>query len=137
MEEKIKNVSLSFCCKKEWNALVTVDERTRFCGSCKHKVIDFTKSSQKELDEAMKESSRVCGRFTRSQMSETFIKYAAASVVLVSSAMVSCETEAVEVKPAEVIEFPAADEEMEILMGDVMILYDTIILSPDSLTNQS
>jgi DNA-binding transcriptional regulator YdaS (Cro superfamily) len=136
MEEKIKNVTLSFCCKKEWNSLATVDERTRFCRSCKHKVIDFTNSSQKELDEAMKNQVGVCGRFNRSQMSEAFVRYAAASVVAIASAVsVGCESTAVEMKPVEVNELPQLEEQRD-FVGVIMYDPDTTIVGADSLSNK-
>jgi hypothetical protein len=137
MEDKIKNVALSFCCKKDWNSFSTIDERKRFCGSCKHNVVDFTKATQKEFDDAMKSGTRVCGRFTRSQMGETFLKYAAATVVATAAALtVSCETEVVDVRPTEAVAVPVDEGEHESTLMGFVILTDSITMPLDSLATR-
>jgi hypothetical protein len=112
----IKDVSLSFCCQKDWNKFTTVDERTRFCSSCKLNVIDFTRSTQADLRTASKNGS-VCGRFKLSQMSETFLKSAAATLIIASAATaMQCSEEPIKAEPP--VTPLVQDQEFE-LMGDV------------------
>ena len=125
MESDIKNVNLSFCCNKDWNTMRTVDEQKRFCESCQHQVIDFTKSTEKELKSALQSSPRVCGRFKRSQMSDAFLKYAA-SLVVASSVSLSCSPVAEQVQP----DIPIINEETDFeYMGDIemtgFVVYDS------------
>lgn len=90
MEKEIKNVSLSFCCKEDWNSFTSIDERTRFCGSCKHKVVDFTNANDAEFTQLLNSNQKICGRFKRSQMSESFLKMAASLVIAASTSSISC-----------------------------------------------
>ncbi len=117
MESNIKNVSLSFCCKEDWQSFPTIDERTRFCGSCKHKVIDFTNADQVALQQAFQSGHRVCGRFKSSQMNQSFLKLAAASlIVAASTSVISCAPEHMDPQPG-VPPLPKM-EDFE-LMGDI------------------
>lgn len=101
MESNIKNVSLSFCCKEDWQSFPTIDERTRFCGSCKHKVIDFTNADKVALQKAFQSRHRVCGRFKSSQMNESFLKLAAASlIVAASTSVIGCAPEQMDPQPS-------------------------------------
>lgn len=134
MENKIKNVSLSFCCKKDWNTFKTIDERKRFCDSCQHNVVDFTTATQTELDDALKSGERVCGRFTAVQLSDTFRKYAASTVVAAAAILsTSCE-KPVNVKPldppelAVPEELPALEEHEFVTMGIVFIPRDSVAI---------
>lgn len=97
MENEIRNVRLSYCCKKDWNSFTRIDERTRHCDSCQHEVVDFTEATQSEFDQAMNSGKKVCGRFKQSQMNESFLKLAAASLVVAASA--SCSQEKSEPPP--------------------------------------
>jgi hypothetical protein len=118
MKDEIKNVSLSFCCQEDWDQFATIDEHARFCASCKHRVIDFTNTNQRELEKELQSGARVCGRFKASQMSDTFLKMAAASIVVAATvSSIACTNELAEIEPQ-----PAPMEavsEME-FMGDVM-----------------
>src|SRR5260221_10600512 len=94
MENASNNVRLSFCCPEDWSRFKSIDERTRFCQSCKHQVVDFTNATQSDFDRAMNSGGKACGRFKRSQMNEAFLKLAAAAVVAAAStALVNCTTE--------------------------------------------
>ena len=122
MKDDIKNVRLSFQCPQDWNCMKETTAKERFCANCKHAVKDFTKSNQQELAAAIGGgTTRVCGRFTRSQLSSEFLKYAAASV-LGASLLTACETPAIEPTPPAEIQMPFGPEgeEMEIWMGEVM-----------------
>jgi hypothetical protein len=92
MRTEIKNVSLSFCCKEDWNSFTSIDERTRFCASCKNKVVDFTNATESDYNRAINSGEKICGRFKQSQLSESFLKMAAASfVVAVSATSIACD----------------------------------------------
>jgi hypothetical protein len=88
METEIKNVRLSVCCSEDWRGFKVISERSRFCGTCRHEVVDFTNATQEEFDHALKSGKKVCGRFKTSQMNDSFLKLAAASLLIASS--VSC-----------------------------------------------
>ncbi|MGC3947448.1 MAG: hypothetical protein QM762_23525 [Chryseolinea sp.] len=79
MENDITNVTLSFCCKEDWNLFKTIDERSRFCATCKHRVVDFTNATASDFDHE-KKSGPLCGRFKRSQLSAAFLLSLAAGV---------------------------------------------------------
>ncbi|MBI1770731.1 MAG: hypothetical protein HY015_00375 [Bacteroidetes bacterium] len=119
---EIKNVRLSFCCQEDWKSFKSIDERTRFCQSCKHQVVDFTNGTQSDFDLAMNSGKKVCGRFKRSQMNEAFLKLAAATVVAAAStALVNCTSEkSVEAQaPVQTIPFEPFDGELkgEVVLG--------------------
>jgi hypothetical protein len=94
MKNPIKNVALSFSCPAKWEDMISVGGN-KFCDTCQHLVIDFTKLSQQEFDDAVKKNpGRLCGKFKSSQMSTRFLKYAAASAVVASVIVpTSCTTE--------------------------------------------
>lgn len=106
MNQSIKNVSLSLECSEDWDSFKPNGD-SKFCEKCKHAVVDFSNATQAELDERVKNSEgHLCGRFTISQLSSEFLKYAAASAIVASSlSSISCAPEIIEpknVKPAEV-----------------------------------
>ena len=83
---EIKDVVLQFPCplRKE-----SFDKTTKgyYCNKCSSEVIDFSGKSLNELRCAMEKSEKpVCGIFKKSQLSDQFIKYAAATF-FVSSAL--------------------------------------------------
>lgn len=133
MNDEIKNVSLSFCCDKDWKSMRTVDEQRKFCESCKLNVIDFTKANADQFKAAMQSSSRVCGRFKRSQMSESFLKYAA-SVVVASSISMSCSPveEPTKPEPAQIDNEIAPAQPLELEEYDLV----GIVISTDSTTTE-
>tara|TARA_R110000850_G_scaffold184838_2_gene310568 strand:+ start:174 stop:1031 length:858 start_codon:yes stop_codon:yes gene_type:complete len=57
-----KKVKISYACPIKWDAMESLDDKNKFCGSCKMKVQDFTKDS--ELNTA----SVHCGRFRMNQV---------------------------------------------------------------------
>src|SRR5262245_17639164 len=81
MNTNIRNVSLSFCCQEDWNTFEKIDQRSRHCGTCQHRVIDFTNATAADFAEA-KKSGAVCGRFKSSQLSAAFLIGLAASATL-------------------------------------------------------
>lgn len=89
MDHEIKNVNLSFCCKEDWNGFASIDDKTRFCGSCKHKVVDFTNANESEFNQLIASGEKICGRFKRSQVNDSFL-LAASIVVAASASSISC-----------------------------------------------
>src|SRR5687767_13728029 len=80
---KIKNIALKFSCTEK---LEQKHGGRLFCSKCTHHVIDFTSKSSEELQDEINKSTRsVCGVFKRSQLSDQFLKYAAATVIATSS----------------------------------------------------
>jgi TonB family protein len=83
----IKNVKLSFSCPKTRGTLQETTEGYN-CSDCSKKVIDFTNKDQNELQKIIKASdSHVCGIFKSSQLSQAFVKYAAATAIVGGSLM--------------------------------------------------
>jgi protein TonB len=75
---KIKNVTLEFACQEK------LDDKL-FCHKCAHRVIDFTTKTNDELQEEINKSIKpVCGIFKKSQLSDQFLKYAAATFIATS-----------------------------------------------------
>jgi Gram-negative bacterial TonB protein C-terminal len=75
---KIKNISIEFHCPE------SLDDKF-FCDKCSHRVIDFTNKTDKELRKEIEKSNRtVCGLFKKSQLSNQFLKYAAATFIATS-----------------------------------------------------
>lgn len=129
MSDAIKDVRLSFCCKENWNAFATVDERKRFCASCKHNVVDFTNANKEDLNQARQSGQRVCGHFKLSQMNKAFARTVIASLAL-GTAAVSC-TEPSEVNPElPVLEVAPTDVPPEISFYDLeltgIIVFDSL-----------
>ena len=75
---KIKNITIEFHC------LESLDDAL-FCDKCSRRVIDFTNKTDSELRKEIENSNRtVCGLFKKSQLSNQFLKYAAATFIATS-----------------------------------------------------
>lgn len=117
MPNEIRNVTLSFPCREEWEKFEVVPGG-RLCGSCQHIVRDFRDCSMTELQEAMKSGQRVCGRFRKDQLSPAFLK--AAAVALAMTTAMACDNEMP--KPAN---NETQVESIE-LTGDVEVIEETV-----------
>jgi hypothetical protein len=119
MEAPIKNISLSFPCREDWDKMEVVPGG-RLCKSCVHIVRDFRDCTMSELQEASKSGQRVCGRFRKDQLSPGFLK--AAVVALSLTPAVACEPETatpqVPQSSEEVMEEDSLDG--EIFLGEVI-----------------
>lgn len=127
MKRPITNVELTFSCPEKWTNMVDVGDN-KYCGKCKHLVVDFTKLTQEELENAARNApGRLCGKFKSSQMSAQFLKYAAASAMAASIlAPTSCAPE--DPLPAN-IQAQQPTEQMVIetdfeLLGEVLTVHE-------------
>src|SRR5262245_47914742 len=115
----IKDVSLQFCCKEDWNSFASIDVRSKFCATCQHSVIDFTNATAEDLVRAKEQSTSVCGRFKRSQFSAAFLIGLSAAGSSSCSDPLPLDANAEPSQPIE-IEAPV-EEEYERLTGIVFI----------------
>jgi TonB family protein len=78
---EIKNVTIEFNCPH------TLDKNL-YCSKCSHGVVDFRNKTDEELRiEIEKTKGPVCGVFKKSQLSDQFLKYAAATFIATSLAI--------------------------------------------------
>jgi len=71
MTNKIK-ISIPEPCHENWHEM-SPTEKGKFCSSCQKNVIDFTKSSDREIILAFKKEEKLCGRFRISQLDHEMI----------------------------------------------------------------
>jgi hypothetical protein len=131
MKDPIKNVELSFACPEKWENLVDAGDN-KMCLKCKHLVVDFTKLSKEEFDDAVRKApGRLCGRFKQSQMSPRFLKYAAATAMVASVlAPTSCGPD--DMFPAEEQTPPPQPELIEYHTVGIVFTPDTIVHEGDT-----
>lgn len=60
-------ISIPEPCHENWDGMTPVG-KGRFCASCQKNVIDFTRSSDREILTYLKENDNVCGQFDNSQL---------------------------------------------------------------------
>lgn len=78
---EIKQINLEFNCPENWSTLEPTGPGYS-CSKCNKGVIDFTLKTNEELQRTISESSQpICGIFKRSQLSQKFLKYAAATFI--------------------------------------------------------
>lgn len=90
-------------CHENWEAM-TPNEKGRFCQLCAKNVIDFTNSSDTEIQEGVSRNSNMCGNFRVEQLdrnlSYTFINSLltkfAVGFILTSGGIVTAQTKAEE-----------------------------------------
>ncbi|WP_088399431.1 hypothetical protein [Flavobacterium oreochromis] len=60
----MKNIKITIPqpCHENWNEM-TPAEKGRFCAVCQKTVIDFTKSTDKQIAETFATTPQLCGRF--------------------------------------------------------------------------
>lgn len=84
-DKSITNIGIAFSCQEEWHKMKG-DGGKRFCEKCSSNVHDFTESTTEKLNEILDNSSGLaCGKFKRSQLNESFIKYAASTLILTAT----------------------------------------------------
>ncbi|HEY3405305.1 MAG TPA: hypothetical protein VGK59_18095 [Ohtaekwangia sp.] len=78
---EIKNLTLAFSCSEK------IDSKLH-CTKCAHTLVDFTQKTDAELSHEIAQSaSTVCGVFKQSQLSDQFLRYAAATIIATSAAL--------------------------------------------------
>ncbi len=83
--KEIRNINLKFNCPENRKTLEQTENGFN-CDKCSKNVIDFTNKSNDELHSIISESIEpVCGIFNRSQLSQKFMKYAAATFIATAS----------------------------------------------------
>ena len=123
----IQNVQLGFSCPIKREEM-TKTTKGHFCSGCSKEVIDFTDKSQEDLKEMMKSSKgKVCGSFKTSQLSQSFLKYAAATAIASSTLLGACQEK--EIVP----EIQAGIELEEVLEG--FVIFGDIIEPDGDLQN--
>ena len=119
----IKNVQLGFSCPFKKEDLHPTSGGYD-CESCSKKVIDFTDKSREELDKHLQSGDHVCGTFKSSQLSQTFLKYAAMTALVGSSYWVTAQGPKIVPQDSVEIEEWVTTGEIEMTMG--------IIATPES-----
>ena len=71
MMNKIK-ISIPEPCHENWHEM-SPTEKGKFCSSCQKNVVDFTKSSDREIILAYNKEDKLCGRFRISQLDREMI----------------------------------------------------------------
>ncbi|KAF2508723.1 hypothetical protein EYY60_16510 [Flavobacterium zhairuonense] len=71
MTNKIK-ISIPESCHENWLEM-SKTEKGKFCSACQKNVIDFTKSSDREIILAYKKEEKLCGRFRISQLDREMV----------------------------------------------------------------
>jgi hypothetical protein len=65
-------ISIPKPCSENWSNM-TVVERDRFCAVCNKKVFDFSQSTDKEINKAIIENPKLCGKFNSTQLNRELI----------------------------------------------------------------
>lgn len=85
MSEK-KNINLEFSCPENLNSMEPTAHGFN-CAKCSKELIDFRDKSDEEIQWIISNSLKpICGVFKRTQMSQQFLRYAAATFIATASA---------------------------------------------------
>lgn len=120
-------------CSEDWSAMHGKEAR-RFCDSCKKQVVDFTRMSEGEISEFLKQSSgKVCGRLTENQLKHRFDTSASSHLLLAHAfsgmllMLAAGATAEVTAKPEmELVEFTSKEDAFSMESGPNDSLAQTI-----------
>lgn len=70
--KKSIQISIPTPCHENWDAMTGAD-KGRFCTSCQKTVLDFTKSSDREIALVLKNTENACGRFRTAQLDRDLV----------------------------------------------------------------
>ena len=128
-KKPIKNVSLKFSCSENYDKMED-SEKGKMCLKCNKKVIDFTNKNQNDLKNEIKSSKNgICGKFKKSQLKDSFVKYAAATLISTASLITEAEAQSnipenisskVYEKDDIIIE-SVGEVSVDVLVGDVVL----------------
>ncbi len=122
----IQNVQLGFSCPLKREDM-EVTEQGHFCSSCSKEVIDFTDKSQADFDKIIKASpQRICGAFKTSQLSQAFLKYAAATAIAGSTLLGACRE--IDIIPSDPIAIEEETFELGLFITGELLLPDEEVL---------
>jgi len=109
---KIKDVTIAFNCPE------TLDSKLH-CDRCSNAVVDFTNKTDRELREEIKKSKGpVCGLFKKSQLSDQFLRYAAATFIATSLTVPTLGQEVIKEDP--LLKKIETENEEELFLGIIV-----------------
>ncbi|QHT66478.1 TonB family protein [Rhodocytophaga rosea] len=121
-DNKIKNINLAFPCQEDWKSMTDFD-KGKICEKCTSKVYDFVNKTDAEFNEIIKHSkTSVCGRFSTSQLNNTFLKYAASTLFTASGLLNPVfgqeliKTDSIQIAPNQILE----EEETDVFIGIIV-----------------
>lgn len=113
-------ISLPNPCHEDWAAM-TPDEKGKFCGACQKKVHDFTRASDRQIVEAIKQEKDLCGRYLLTQLERELIVHKEKSSIwaAASAAAITLLTIGTHEATAQVAE-PTEQRELGIVKGKMI-----------------
>lgn len=122
---KSKFLKVNTPCTENWQNMMDLNDG-KFCDSCSKSVLDFTKLSTLEISKKLKSNKEICAKTTRQQTKEPLIysqaeynfkipysKNIAATGLILSTSLVSCQQQEAKQTPIELIAAPSDEKSTE------------------------